>query len=171
MRFPLLLPFLLALPLAEIAGFVLVGRAVGVWATLALVILTSLLGVLILRRQGLQMLRGLSAEGQQGRLPGEAVVDGAMIVVAGLLLLMPGFVTDIIGLALFLPPVRHLLWRTIGKRVVVVETGGYGGYSSRGPSSETAAKPDGRVVDLSEEDFTRRPNPSSPWKEKGPDSG
>src|SRR3546814_8061193 len=127
MRFPLI-PLLLALPLAEIAGFVIVGRMVGVWATLALVMLTSLLGMLILRRQGLQMLRGLSSEGQQGRLPGESVINGAMIVVAGPLLLLPGFVTDIIGLALFLPPVRHLLWRTIGKRIVVVNSSSHGGH-------------------------------------------
>jgi len=159
MRFPLI-PLLLALPLAEIAGFVIVGRMVGVWATLALVMLTSLLGLLILRRQGLQMLRGLSSEGQQGRLPGESVINGAMIVVAGLLLLLPGFVTDIIGLALFLPPVRHLLWRTIGRRIVVVDSGS----RSYGPSAKTSREPEGRVVDLDEEDFQRQPNPSSPWK-------
>src|SRR5690606_23740898 len=147
MRFPLI-PLLLALPLAEIAGFVIVGRMVGVWATLALVMLTSLLGMLILRRQGLQMLSGLSSEGQQGRLPGESVINGAMIVVAGLLLLLPGFVTDIIGLALFLPPVRHLLWRTIGKRIVVVDSGSRGGPRAYGPSAKTSREPEGRVVDL-----------------------
>src|SRR3546814_16788650 len=135
MRFPLI-PLLLALPLAEIAGFVIVGRMVGVWATLALVMLTSLLGMLILRRQGLQMLRGLSSEGQQGRLPGESVINGAMIVVAGLLLLLPGFVTDIIGLAPLAPPVLHLLWWQHATRILGVDNSYPGTNHTSGPSDK-----------------------------------
>ena len=112
----------LLMPLAEIAGFVLVGRAVGVWRTLGLVILTSVAGTLLLRAQGLQMLRTLSDEGRQGRVPGDTIVHGAMIVVAALLLLIPGFITDILGLALFIPAVRRLLWSAIGRRVVIVRS-------------------------------------------------
>lgn len=156
---------LLGLPLAEIAGFVIVGRVIGLWATLALVILTGIAGVLLLRAQGLHILRQISSEGREGRLPGKTVVDGAMIVVAGILLLLPGFVTDILGLLLFIPFVRHLIWNAIGQRVVVVRspTGGRaGGYTSR-PSGNGSQGP---VVDLDEDDFTRDPNPSSPWSKQ-----
>jgi UPF0716 protein FxsA len=163
---------LLAWPLAEIAGFVVVGRALGLWPTLALVILTGLLGAFLLRQQGLHLLRKLSQESQQGHIPARSVVDGAMIVVAGILLLLPGFLTDIVGIALFIPFVRQALWSLIGKRVVIVRssrTPGGGGFSRpSGPSSQNASpapSANGKVVDLEEDEFRRDgdPNPSSPW--------
>ncbi len=156
---------LLAWPLAEIAGFVVVGRALGLWWTLGLVIITGLLGAFLMRQQGLHLLKKLSQESQQGQIPASSVVDGAMIVVAGILLLLPGFFTDIVGIALFIPFVRRLLWSAIGKRVVVVGPRGRGGFSR--PTGEPREAPDtaGKVVDLDEEEFHRNsgPNPSSPW--------
>src|SRR5687768_10111400 len=116
MRF-FLLPILLLWPLAEIAGFVLVGRALGLWVTLGLVVGTAILGAFLLRSQGMQILKQISAESREGRMPGRTLVDGAMIVVAGILLLLPGFLTDIIGLALFIPLVRSFLWSLIGRRI------------------------------------------------------
>lgn len=158
---------LLGLPLAEIAGFVIVGKAIGLWATLGLIILSSIVGGFLLRRQGMQLLRQLSSEGREGRAPGRALIDGAMIVVAGILLLLPGFITDIIGLALFLPPVRTLLWSLIGRRVVVMRSPGQGShrYESPRPSPNAGNNIGGKapVVDLDEEDFHRNPDPSSPW--------
>src|SRR4051812_33672666 len=98
---PFLIPLLLlGWPLAEITGFVLVGRAIGVWSTLGLVIGSAVLGGILLRSQGTQLLRQISQEGREGRMPGRALVNGAMIVVAGILLLLPGFITDILGLLL-----------------------------------------------------------------------
>jgi UPF0716 protein FxsA len=164
----------LAWPLAEIAGFVVVGRAIGLWWTLALVIGTGLLGAFLLRQQGLHLLRKLSQESQQGHLPASAVVNGAMIVVAGILLLLPGFLTDIVGLALFIPFVRQFLWSLVGRRVIVVNrpggAGGRAGFRS-GPAHPTNNPPPdrstspGKVVDLDEDEFRRdgNPNPSSPW--------
>lgn len=156
---------LIGLPLAEIAGFVLVGRAIGLWATLGLVILTAVAGALLLRSQGLHILRQLSAESREGRLPGETLVDAAMIVVAGILLLLPGFITDIIGLALFIPFVRRLVWSAIGRHVVILGPSGGGGYrQTREPSGKGGGP--GQVVDLDEGDYTREPNPSSPWSRR-----
>lgn len=155
---------LLGLPLAEIAGFVVVGRALGLWATLGLVILTAVAGALLLRSQGLHILRQLSAESREGRLPGETLVDAAMIVVAGILLLLPGFITDIIGLALFIPFVRRLVWSAIGRHIVIVSPSGGGSYRhTREPSGKVGPGP---VVDLDEEDYTRDPNSSSPWSQR-----
>lgn len=162
------LSVLLAWPLAEIAGFVVVGRALGLWWTLGLVIITGLLGAFLMRQQGLHLLKKLSEQSQQGQIPASSVIDGAMIVVAGILLLLPGFVTDIVGIALFIPFVRRLLWSAIGKRVVVVGPRGRGGFSrpSEGSREGTnTANTTGKVVDLDEEDFHRNsdPNPASPW--------
>jgi UPF0716 protein FxsA len=164
----------LAWPLAEIAGFVVVGRAIGLWWTLGLVIGTGLLGAFLLRQQGLHLLRKLSQESQQGHIPASSVINGAMIVVAGILLLLPGFFTDIVGIALFIPFVRQFLWSLVGQRVVVVNrqgrAGGGAGFRN-GPSHTTNnSSPDrptsvGKVVDLDEDEFRRNGNhnPSSPW--------
>lgn len=164
MRAPWIIIPLLLMPLAEIAGFVVVGRALGVWTTLALVILTGIAGVILLRAQGLQVLRQLSVEGREGRVPAEAIIHGAMIVVAALLLLIPGFISDIIGLALFMPAMRRMLWSAIGRRFVVSST--TYSHSFRQEAGFNPTAPKGRVVDLDEEDFKREPDPSSPWKDR-----
>jgi UPF0716 protein FxsA len=166
------LVFLLAWPLAEIAGFVIVGRALGLWWTLALVILTGLLGAYLLRQQGLHLLKKLSQESQQGHVPASSVVDGAMIVIAGILLLLPGFLTDIIGVALFIPFVRRFLWSLIGRRVVVVNTGRTGfTRPSPSPRDPSPSHPGtvGKVLDLDDDEFRRdgNPNASSPWAKDG----
>jgi UPF0716 protein FxsA len=169
--FPLFI--LLLWPLAEIAGFVVVGRALGLWWTLGLVILTGLMGAYLLRRQGLHLLQTLSKESQQGQIPASSVVNGAMIVVAGIFLLLPGFITDILGLALFIPVVRQLLWSRVGKRFVTVRTSARGGFGrgpgpGPGPSRDGPSSPagtPGKVLDLDEDEFRRdgEPNASSPW--------
>ncbi|HEX2148129.1 MAG TPA: FxsA family protein [Pseudorhizobium sp.] len=162
MRTPWIVIVILLMPLAEIAGFVMVGRSIGVWSTLGLVILTGVAGVLLLRAQGLQVLRQLSAEGREGRMPSDALVHGAMIVVAALLLLIPGFISDIIGLSLFIPAVRRALWAAIGRRVLVQTS------YSRSHSYEAdfnQRTPAGPVVDLDDDDYWRQPNPSSPWND------
>ena len=164
MRAPWIFILILLMPLAEIAGFVLVGRAIGVWSTLGLVVLTSVVGILLLRAQGFQMLRQLSSEGREGRVPGDTIVHGAMIVVAAFLLLIPGFITDIVGLALFIPAVRRLIWSAVGRRIVVSSSA-----YSRSYHYEAGFDPQtrrGPVVDLEDDDFQREPNPSSPWNER-----
>lgn len=167
MRVSVLPLFVLLLPFLEIAGFIVVGKAIGVLATLGLTIATSLIGVLLLRHQGLGLLKRLSSEGQRGVEPGRELVHGAMIVIAGFLLLLPGFVTDIIGLLFFLPPVRDLAWKLIGSRMVVMTPAR--GFSARGfgqgsdPFSGARGPGKGPVVDLDEDDFHRDPDSSSPW--------
>jgi UPF0716 protein FxsA len=114
----LLLAFI-AVPLIEIALFIQVGGVIGLWPTLAIVILTALAGTALLRRQGFQEMNRLRAAlGGEGD-PSEPLVHGAMILFAGALLLTPGFFTDAVGFALLLPPVRAWLFAQIRKRVVV----------------------------------------------------
>lgn len=105
----LLLAAFIGVPLIEIAVFIQVGGAIGLWPTLALVILTAVLGTWQLRAQGLATLARARAQIEHGTLPTRELFDGACLLIAGALLLTPGFVTDSIGFALFLRPVRDLL--------------------------------------------------------------
>jgi len=102
------LPYLLAVPLIEIAGFVWIGPYLGVGGTLAWIILTGMLGMAIIRRQGFETLVRLRAAAAAGDTPLPVAVDGGVQVFAGLLLAVPGFFTDAIGLLLLIPPVRAL---------------------------------------------------------------
>lgn len=108
---------LIGLPLAEIAAFVAVGGRIGVLATLALVVLTFLAGLVVLRLQGLTMAVEVRQALARDELPGRALFDGACRVLAGLLLMLPGFVSDGIAVLLLLSPVRSLLFGWIARRI------------------------------------------------------
>jgi len=162
MRLSLFPVFLLLLPLLEIAGFVIVGQAIGLWATLGLVVLTSIVGAVLLRVQGLGMINRISKDSRAGVNPGRELVHGAMIVVAGFLLLLPGFITDVIGLLLFVPFIRDLAWERLGSRVVVRTTSPFSQRDGQNPRS-SATPGSATVVDLDEDEFTRDPDPRSPW--------
>jgi UPF0716 protein FxsA len=118
----LLLAFI-AVPLIEIALFIQVGGAIGLWPTLAIVILTALIGTALLRRQGLQELDRLRASLRGAGDPSEPLIHGALILFAGALLLTPGFFTDAVGFALLLPPVRARIVAQIRWRITVHEMG------------------------------------------------
>ncbi|MEF2552134.1 FxsA family protein [Aurantimonas sp. A2-1-M11] len=162
-----LIPFLLlVIPILEIAVFILVGNAIGLWPTLGLVVLTAVIGSVLLKQQGISTLARIQAEIGAGRVPGRDLVSGVMIAMAGVLLLTPGLVTDALGFLLFVPGVRSRIFDFLKSRVVVVgQSGGFGagmgGQPRRGPPY--SAGPD--VVDLSGEEFRREPDPASPWHE------
>ncbi|MFN3953909.1 MAG: FxsA family protein [Pararhodobacter sp.] len=114
---PLLLALLL-LPLIEIALFIIIGGWLGLWPTLVLVVLGALTGVLILRGQRERaeiMMRG----GLRNVSPGTFLAQGAFRLVAALLLILPGFLTDALGLVLLVPPVQRVLVGAIALRVRV----------------------------------------------------
>ena len=159
-----LLPiFLLIIPIAEIAVFILVGQYIGLFPTLGLILATAVLGALLLRIQGFGILRKLTAEANAGRVPSRELVHGAMIVIAGILLITPGFITDCIGFLLFLPPVRDFIWSLLKNRVTVF-TRFTGPAPSGAPwTSGTNRSQNGPVVDLEEDEFTRSESQKSPW--------
>jgi UPF0716 protein FxsA len=103
------LALLLLLPLAEIAVLVKFGQWAGLWLTLAVVLGTAMLGVAVLRRQGFTMMLRTQEAMMRGEPPVGAMVEGGMMVMAGVLLIMPGLITDALGLLLLLPPIRHFL--------------------------------------------------------------
>ncbi len=111
----LLIGFIL-IPMLEIAVFIEVGGWIGLWPTLGLIMLTALLGTWQLRTQGLATLERAKLQLDQGKMPAKELFNGACLLIAGVLLLVPGFVTDVIGGLLFIPALREALRRTIGRR-------------------------------------------------------
>lgn len=148
-----LLPFLfIIMPLVEIAGFALVGSLIGVLPTVALVILTTLLGAMLLRIQGFGALSRIRTTVETGGSPGRDVIHGLMIALAGALLVIPGFVSDLFGLLLFIPPVRELVWRFLKSRFVVIDATSHDprhGFRRDGPNT----------IDLDADDFSRNNEP------------
>jgi UPF0716 protein FxsA len=96
-------------PAFEIYLFIKVAATIGTLQTITMIILTGVLGAYLARREGFAVLRRLQSQLQAGHLPTDELVDGAMILVGGALLLTPGFLTDVLGFALMIPPLRTLL--------------------------------------------------------------
>jgi UPF0716 protein FxsA len=177
---PLLL-FLL-LPIAEIAVFAQVGDWIGALPTVGLVILSGIAGSLLLRQQGLSALRRAQEAATRGESPAGAVFEGFCIMVAGVLLIIPGFLTDIVGILLFVRPVRNALGRRLFERMMrsngtvrVWSTGpgtpgaGHGSSGDRSPGN----RPPPGVIDgeFREVDADAPRLEESRWDQHGPASG
>lgn len=123
-RFPmgLLLVLLVVVPLAEIWVLIQVGQVIGAWWTIALLVLISVIGGWLIRREGSRAWRALSEALTSFRMPARELADGMLIVAGGMLMLSPGFVTDAVGVLLILPltrPVaRRALTRALGRRLL-----------------------------------------------------
>lgn len=135
--FIVLLLVLLGIPVAEIFFIIRVARDLGIPETIGLLVAVSVVGAWLVRRSGLGVLRQIQERLGRGEIPGKELVDGLLILVGGLLMLTPGFLTDAVGLLLLIPPtrlaLRALLIRRYGKRLRVAGwTGGqgfFGGFS------------------------------------------
>jgi UPF0716 protein FxsA len=155
----------LAWPFLEIAAFIAVGREVGILGTLALVVLTSLIGAFLLRSQGLAGLARVREDMRRHTLPAESLGHAALIGLGGVLLMLPGFVSDAFAILLFIQPVRHWILATIGRRIAVSVNG-------QMRASQTV------VMDLEPEDWRsevvtrnprlRAPNPNDVSDSVGP---
>jgi UPF0716 protein FxsA len=102
---------LLVVPLAELAVIIAVGRVIGGWQTLLLLLIESALGAWLVRREGLRTWRALADALQTGRMPSRELADAALVLVGGTLLLTPGFLTDVVGFFAILPPTRPIARR------------------------------------------------------------
>jgi UPF0716 protein FxsA len=111
----------LALPLIEIALFIVIGQAIGLLPTLSGIVLTGVIGALVLRWQGVAVLREMQVRLQRGEMPARQMGDAMLIGLAGLLLLLPGYFTDLIGLVLLVPWTRELIYRLLARNLRVVE--------------------------------------------------
>jgi UPF0716 protein FxsA len=123
----LLVALFIVVPIVELYVIIQVGQAIGVVPTLAILLADALLGSLLLRHQGRGAWRRFNEALAARRFPAREVADGLMIAIGGTLLLTPGFVTDIFGLILLIPPtravMRRLLGAYVGRRFVVVGVG------------------------------------------------
>ena len=125
--FPLLVILFVGVPMAELAVLIRVGQWFGVVPTLALVLGTGVLGASLARWQGAQVMRRIQVDLQEGRMPADALIDGLLILIAGLVLLTPGLITDLCGFALLIPPIRQFGKRLIRQHyaeVIVTRTSG-----------------------------------------------
>src|SRR3954454_8942634 len=134
----LLIVLFIVVPIAELAVIIQVGQLIGVWWTIALLIVDSVLGSVLMRAQGRAAWRRVNQAVGSGRVPAREVLDGVLVIFGGALLLPPGFLSDILGALLLLPPTRaiarRILVRRFAGRMVASVAGGVG-RSPRWPSN------------------------------------
>lgn len=112
---------IIALPLLEVAIFIEVARGIGILPAIAGAVIAGIAGLALWRQQGLQTLWRARETLERGRMPVAEVFDGLCLALAGVLLLIPGYLSDVLALALILPPTRRLLARLLARRFVVVD--------------------------------------------------
>jgi UPF0716 protein FxsA len=131
----LLVVVFIVVPIVELYVIIQVGEAIGVLPTIALLLADALLGALLLRHQGRGAWRRFNAALAERRFPGREVADGLMIAIGATLLLTPGFVTDVFGLILLVPPTRAIVRRLsrayFARRFIVLGVSGAAAAAGR----------------------------------------
>jgi UPF0716 protein FxsA len=112
-----LLAVLMLVPLIELIVLIQIGRHLGALETIALVIAAGLLGAFVAMRAGVRAIGQVQADIDAGRVPADSLLDGLIVLAIGLMLITPGFVTDVIGLILLLAPVRTLIRNYVKSRL------------------------------------------------------
>jgi UPF0716 protein FxsA len=144
----------IVVPIAELYVLIQIGSAIGILPTIALLILDSVLGAALMRSQGRAAWMRFNRALAEGRVPGREVMDGALVIFGGALLLTPGFLSDVLGLILLLPPtraiVRTVLVRRFAGRVVASATSGAHSRMGRIFTFETGARPAAHDDDIVE---------------------
>lgn len=128
----------LSLPLLEIAVMIKVGSAIGFWPALAIMTSTAILGIWVLQTHGLIMMLRFREAMEAGRPPLEPVIEGVLLLAAGVLLILPGYISDLLGLSLLIPWLRHAVAKLVHDRL----WGESGAAHDR--STEASARPDVR---------------------------
>ena len=152
------LVLLLVIPIIEVYLFVQVSNAIGFWNALGIVILISLVGVWLVKRAGTKVWARFNEQLVAQRTPSREVADGVCLLVAGVLLVVPGFITDALGLLLLLPPVRALVSRGLIRR--------YSGQADFRVIKASYGPGDGDIIDTGA--VERRPTPQPPGELTGP---
>lgn len=129
--FRLLFVLFIIIPIIEISVLMQVGELLGMWPTIGIVILSAWIGAKYVRQQGVATLQSVQAKMAQGEMPSSEIVTGLMLLVAGVLLVTPGFVTDIFGLSLLVPSIRDAIATYVQKHLNVKAhaTGNHAGAS------------------------------------------
>ncbi len=151
----LILSVVIGLPILELYVIIRVGEAIGpLWTVLALTC-TSLIGVRLVRSQGRAVLRDFSAAIAAGRPPAREALDGALVFVGGTLLIVPGFVTDILGALLLAPPSRALIRGQIIRHYAGRVLAHLAGGAARRRPAAAVYDVDGRAIDVDPEKLNR----------------
>lgn len=145
------------IPMIEIGLFIQVGGVIGMWPTLLIVVATAALGAWLVRQQGTREIANIRRSFDEMRNPAEPLAHGAMILVAGTLLVTPGFFTDAVGFSLLLPPVRRAVFNWIKARTTVAAF-----EAERQRHAHYPSKNDGVVTDIDYEDVTPDNDPGAP---------
>jgi len=159
MLYRLLLLFIVV-PAVELIILIQMGQWIGVLPTVGLIIITGIVGAYLTRQQGVQVWRRLQQELQSGQVPGEAILEGAMILVAGAVLLTPGVLTDALGFMLLIPPTRKLISGLVGRRIQrmmangQVRVHGFGPMGMSGMDDLRPNNPNVIVIDPEEDQTT-----------------
>ncbi len=154
--------------------FIQVGDLIGLWPTLATIVITAVVGTAILRHQGLATIAKAQSSLDHGQLPLDSVLHGLFLLIAGVLLLTPGFLTDAVGFAFLVPPVRMSIARKVLSMIrrsdnIHVHTFDMGnsGAKTTGPNGPGSGRPgpiiDGEIVEEGETDHGSS-DPESPWR-------
>lgn len=138
--FPFLLLLFLLVPLIEIYLLIKIGGVIGAFPTVVLVVLTAVIGAALARHQGLATLQRLQATMARGEAPAIEMIEGVLLLVGAVLLLTPGFLTDLLGFACLIPPTRRALAFWWLRRVTVVTPGG-------GPPRGNSGKQQHRTIE------------------------
>jgi UPF0716 protein FxsA len=109
----------LVMPLVELAVIIQIGGAIGVLNTAGLLLLSSIVGGWLMKREGIGVLRRMQAAVAAGRVPGKELADAALILFGGALMVAPGFITDVLGMLLLLPPVRAVVRAALRRKLAV----------------------------------------------------
>ena len=148
---PWILIAFISAPIAEIALFVEVGGQWGVWPTVGTIIATAIAGSILIRYQGVTVLRKMQSEMGAGRFPAHQVFDGLCLLIAGTLLLLPGFITDSVGFILLVPVIRHFVMSSLTSHIETHTSG----------MSDATIHPDGETINGEFADITDHPSPTS----------
>lgn len=157
------------MPIAEIAVLINVGEIIGGWNTVLLVILSAMLGAFLVKREGVATLAQAQLKMQKGELPAKELGSGLLLLVAGVLLVTPGFITDIFGLLLTLPFTRNrigeVLFTALNGKVHMSGNMGAGGFGEggfgHGDSNQSAFGQDDDIIDGEYQDKTASSNQST----------
>lgn len=142
----------LCILLIEIAGFIFVGQEIGILATLSLVILTTIVGVVLLRIQGISLLKNIQSELIQGRTLENNIIHDAFIMLSAILLILPGFVSDLLGILLLIKPIRSVVWHFLSSL-----------KNTMNPNTKNKNNSE-KIIDLNAEDYKVHDTTESPWR-------
>ncbi|WP_208435578.1 FxsA family protein [Bartonella phoceensis] len=146
---------LLSAFLIEIAGFIFVGKEIGILATLSLIVLTTIIGSILLRIQGISLLKNIQNELIQGHPLENNILDNAFVILSAILLILPGFVSDILGILLLIRPIRSLVWYFFSSLRNKINM-----HTKNKPNAQNNFE---KIIDLKVEDYKVHNTTESPW--------